>query len=388
MNSNGKPEQQAKARILLFSQRNIYEREVWRCSWHDFERILQEIDSVEVLAPNPKKWYREGKRFALKLGEHVRLPLNPGVPTINVDREYDMFLTICEKASELLHLKAVNGWRDRCKTTVCVLPEFYIKDIPVYKSCLEVLAQFDYVIFMFNANEPFKKIIKGKGQFLPAGIDTLLFCPYPNPPARCIDVLSIGRRSEVTHQALLKMAREDGKFYHYDTIDSLQAYDLDEHRQLMANMAKRSRYFIVSPGKFNNPAETGGLSEFGYRYFEAAAPGTIMIGQRANNPEFEKIFNWKDAVIEASFTSDEIVSIIRELDKEPERQRQIRQTNILQCLNHHDWVYRWESVLSLVGMQPLPMLLKRKQALKELAAQVEEAGQTPDFQSAKGEGRG
>ena len=49
---------------------------------------------------------------------------------------------------------------------------------------------------------------------------------------------------------------------------------------MMANMAKRSRYFIVSPGKFNNPAETGGLSEFGYRYFEAAAPGTIMIGMR------------------------------------------------------------------------------------------------------------
>ena len=131
-----------------------------------------------------------------------------------------MFLTVCEKPSELLHLKAVKGWRDHCKTTVCWLPEFYIKDIPVYKSCLEVLKQFDYVIFMFNANEPFKNIIKGQGQYLPAGIDTLRFCPYPNPPTRCIDVLSIGRRSEVTHKALMRMAREDGKFYLYDTIDA------------------------------------------------------------------------------------------------------------------------------------------------------------------------
>ena len=85
---------------------------------------------------------------------------------------------------------------------------------------------------------------------------------------------------------------------------------------MFANMAKRSRYFIVSPGKFDKPEETGGQIEFGYRYFEAAAPGTIMIGMRAaNNKEFDKIFNWEDAVIEVPFTSDAIVDTIRELDK-------------------------------------------------------------------------
>jgi len=51
----------------------------------------------------------------------------------------------------------------------------------------------------------------------------------------------------------------------------------------------------------------------------------------------------------------------------------IRQTNILQCLQHHDWVYRWEAVLSIAGMQSLPMLQRRKQALRDLALQVEGA---------------
>jgi hypothetical protein len=52
----------------------------------------------------------------------------------------------------------------------------------------------------------------------------------------------------------------------------------------MANMEKRSRYVIVSPGKFHKPEETGGQSKFGCRYFGATAPGTIMIGMRpANN---------------------------------------------------------------------------------------------------------
>jgi hypothetical protein len=373
MNRDNEQGQPGKPRILLFSHKNIYDQLVWRCAFREFERILQEVDSVDVLAPEPTNWYRHGRRVAMRLGEFVPLPINPGIPTIKVEREYDMFITVCERVSELLHLKSLKGLRDKCKTTVCWLPEFYVKDIPVYKSCLEVLAQFDYVIFMFVANEPFRAIIKGQGQYLPAGVDTLRFCPYPNAPARSIDVLSIGRRAPVTHKALLRMASEEGKFYVYDTIDALKAYDLDEHRLMMANLTKRSRYFIVSPGKFDKPEETGGLSEFGYRYFEAAAPGTIMIGMRPyNNKEFDKIFSWQDAVIEVPFSTEEIVSVIRELDKEPERQMKIRQTNVTQCLLNHDWVYRWEAVLSLVGMQPLPMLESRKRALRDLAAKVDE----------------
>ena len=370
----GKQDPDTKARVLLFSHSNIYEQEVWRCSWRDFVRILQEIESVDILAPKPKSWYRNGKRLALRLGEHLSIPVNPGVATTTVDRDYDLFLAICEKPSELLHLQSLKGWRERCKKAVCWLPEYYVKELAYTKSCIEVLSQFDHVIFMFVVNEPFKKVIKGQGQYMPAGIDTLMFCPYPNPPARSIDVLSIGRRAKPVHQALMRMAREEGKFYVYDTINDLRAYDLDEHRLMMANMAKRSRYFIVSPGKFDVPAETGGQMEFGYRYFEAAAPGTIMIGMRApNNQEFDKIFDWEDAVIEVPFDSDAIVEAIHELDKQPERQRKIRQTNILQCLHHHDWVYRWEAVLNTVGMEPLPTLLNRKQRLKDLADTVQES---------------
>jgi hypothetical protein len=374
MNSNRDKIRNADSRILLFSHRNIFEPQVWRCSFQEFEKVIQEVDSVDLIAPNAKRWYWQGKRAALRLGEFVNIPLNPGVSTATVDRDYEMFFTICDGASDLLHLKALKGWRDRCKKTVCWLPEFYVKDIPTYKSCIEILRQFDYVVFMYVNNEPFKEIIKGRGQYLPAGIDTLRFCPYPNPPTRCIDVLSIGRRAPVVHKALMRMAEEDGKFYVYDTIDALRAYNLDEHRSMVANMAKRSRYFIVSPGKFDRPDQTGGQIEFGYRYFEAAAPGTIMIGMRCvPNQEFEKIFNWKDAVIEVPFSSDAIVDTIRELDKQPDRQMQISQTNTLQCLLHHDWAYRWESVLKFVGMEPLSSLDGRKARLQKVADIVREA---------------
>lgn len=374
MKTTRNSEQSSDPRILMFSHKNIFEQAVWRCAFHEFQTIIQEVDSVDVLAPQAKSWYATGKRVALRVGEFVSIPLNPGVPQINIARDYDMFLTVCESASDLLHLEAIKGWRDRCKTSVCWLLEFYIKDMEVYKSCVRILRQFDYVVFMFVNNEPFKRVIKGQGFYLAPGIDAFSFCPYPNPPSRSIDVLSIGRRAPAIHKALMRMAQDEGKFYVYDTINSLRAYDLAEHRSMIANYAKRSRYFIVSPGKFDKPSETDGQSEFGYRYFEAAAPGAIMIGMRTpNNEEFDKIFNWEDSVIEVPFSSDAIVDTIHELDKQPERQMRISRTNIIQCLLHHDWVYRWEALLNIIGMPALPMLQARKRKLKQLSEIVANA---------------
>lgn len=369
-------------RILFLSEKNLYEPTVWRASFLEFENILRQIDSVDVVAPHPRPWYRNGKRLALRLGERFKTPLNPGVAPVEIDRDYDVFFTVCEKASELLHVNAVKGWRKRCKTSFCLLTEFWVKEIEEHKSCIEVMSQFDHVLFMFNTNEPFRKFLRGTGRYMPAGIDALRFCPYPNPPRRSIDVLSIGRRSEKTHRALMRLADEDGLFYLHDTIEGLRAYDIDQHRRMMAEKLKRTRYFLVNPGKINKPQETGGQVEFGYRYFEGAAPGAIMIGEIPRNKEFEKIFHWPDAVIEMPFDSEDVGDIIRVLDRQPERQEEIRRTNITQVLQHHDWAYRWQDVLNIAGMEPLPGLSSRLAELHRRAERVQDECMAPPRQTA------
>lgn len=370
MTANQDNHESQAPRILLLSERNLYEPTVWRASFSEFETILQQIDSVEVVAPHRKPWYVNGKRIALRLGERSKIPINPGVETVKLNRDYEVFFTVCEKPSELLHVNAVKGWKDRCKTSFCFLMEFWIKDMAQHKSCLEVLAQFDHVLFMFSTSEPFKRNIRGTGRYMPAGIDALRFCPFPNPPTRSIDVLSIGRRAERTHQALLRLAAEEGIFYVYDTIAGERAYDIEQHRHLVAAKAKRSRYFLVNPGKIDRPDETGGQVEFGNRYFEGAAPGTIMIGEIPRNEEFPKIFHWDDAVIEMPFDSEDIGRIMKELDRQPERQMNIRCNNMTQALLHHDWVYRWETVLGIAGLPPMPALTRRKEELRRRAALV------------------
>ena len=76
---------------------NIYAQLVWRCPFRELEKIPQEVDSVDLLAPEPTNWYRHGRVVAMRLGEFVNLPIKPGIPTIKVERECDVFITVCER---------------------------------------------------------------------------------------------------------------------------------------------------------------------------------------------------------------------------------------------------------------------------------------------------
>ncbi len=325
------------SRVLLFSQRNIYEVEVWRSAIREFEEIVGEIDSVDVLAPQPLKWFKQRKRIALRVGRDSRIVLNPGVPRAKLDRRYDLFAAVCEKPS------------------------------------LKVLSNFDYVFSSLSQSvEPINGVIRGRCFYMPFGVDTVLFFPFARPVKRLIDVLSIGRRSEREHQALLKMARDGEIFYIYDTLRDLHTHDLQEHRFLLASMAKRSRYFVVHPGKLDRADERGHQKEMGSRFFEGAAAGTIMIGERSGNEQFEKEASWPDAVIDLPRQSGGIEDVIREMDGQPDRHAHMRSTNVIQSLLRHDWVYRWEAVLRMAGLEPMPQLLKRKETLRRLARMVQD----------------
>jgi hypothetical protein len=153
----------------------------------------------------------------------------------------------------------------------------------------------------------------------------------------------------------------------YDTLKYLNTFDLEQHRALFANKAKRSRYFIAYPAKVDRPEERGAQSELGARYFEGAAAGTIMIGERPSNEHFDRLFPSPDAVIPLPHDAQDVEDVITDLDRQPDRQDRIRRTNVVDALLRHDWVYRWETVLRIAGLEPLPALSKRKQRLSELA---------------------
>jgi Glycosyl transferases group 1 len=362
--------QPSEPRVLIFSLRNIFGKALFRCPHFEFEDIICEIDSAELLAP--KLDSSSGRSsFATRLAYHAPVLLNPGVARPPADRHYDLVFTICAYPQDLIMFNAIGNVRDICTKSVCLLDELWAREIVKHRYFLRILAKFDVVMLYYSQTvKPLSELIGPKCVFLPPGLDTILFCPNPNPPERVVDVYSIGRRSEMTHEKLLNMARERGLFYLYDSIGGSQAINSREHRFLFANVAKRSRYFIVNPGKIDQPDTRGNQIEASNRYFEGAASGAIMIGERPDNEVFERLFDWPDAVARLPFDSCDIDVIINDLDSDPIRQDRIRRTGVAQSLLRHDWVYRWEAILKTVGLAPTQGILKRKERLRKLAEVV------------------
>lgn len=355
-------------RVLMFSQRNIYEPEVWRCPFFEFEEIIRQIDSVELLAPKPKKWFNYRKNHAMRIGKYTSIIINPGISKIKLKKNYDLFFAICEKPTELLNVNVVENFNEFCKISICLLPELWVEEMNFYKSSLRVLSKFDYVFTGLSQSRDAIESATGRDcSYLAQGVDNFLFVPYPKRPKRFIDVFSLGRREENMHIAFMEMARENQIFYVYDTLSYLHSPNIQQHRFLISNMAKRSYYFTVNPGKFDVPTESGNQSELGTRYFEGAASGSIMIGRRPVNAEYDKLFFWPDSVIELSGQRREIEEFMHEMDRDGDRQRKIRENNVVNSLLYHDWVYRWETVLKTAGLDSSPELAERKNRLKELA---------------------
>ena len=363
-------------RILIFSQRNIFKKALFRCAHYEFEDIISQLDSVELLAPELDLSARR-QAIAKRIAFHAPIALNPGIERTRPKAHYDLFLAVCGAPTDLLMVDAVRNWREACKTSICLIDELWVREMAGYRHFLRILEKFDVVMLYYSQSvQALNERIRRKCVFLAPGVDTTLFSPYPAPPKRVVDVYSIGRRSEITHQALLKMASEDGLFYLHDSIAGDQAIHSSQHRALFANVAKRSRYFIVNPGLIDRPDRRGNQIEIGNRYFEGTAAGAILVGERPNNQEFEKLFDWPDAVIPLPYNSSDL-NLIKELNKQPERQDRICRNNVAQAMLRHDWVYRWETILETAGLRPMPELFERKEHLKTMAAAVLQEGPVP-----------
>jgi len=356
------------------SSRNI-SRRAYQCTLYEAQDVLLDTDDVELIGPKPG-WGFEFKRRWQKrlLYRDVTRRLifqNPGLRRISLNREYDLFIVVCQNYWDLQYINAIDGWKDHCKTTVCWLDELWVADLPQFKYWLHVLKQFDHVFVGYKETAvQLSRVLDKTCHWLPGGVDTIRFSPYPNPPTRSIDVYSIGRRWSGVHQALLQAALRKEIFYIYDTfpgVADLEPYDYQQHRDLYASVAKRSRYYVVAPAKMNVPEETQGQIEAGFRYFEGAAAGTVMIGQRADCDAFREMFDWPDVVIEIQPDGSDAEAVLSSLRMEPERVCAISRRNAAQALLRHDWAYRWEKILRTAGIELSPGIVTRQRYLKGLA---------------------
>jgi len=324
--------------------------------------------SLSFLSPSPSLALRSTPRFG----------------GLRLDRTYDLFLPVFNHVYEVFAVNAIPGWRKRCRYAACVISEAVESDLPEY--LLQSLADFDHIYLCSNPVESVQRITGRPCSYLPLAVDVLMFCPFPEPPPRSIDALGIGRRSAVTHSALVALAHERDFFYYYDTIQvpglnddsravSFSVIDQAEHRFKLASLLKRSRYYLASRARADEFSED--YDELSGRFFEGAAAGAIMIGEAPRTGRFLTLFDWPDSVVEMRYDEPEIAAILDQLDRDPERKARIRRSNMLNALRRHDWVYRLRTILEGAGMALPPALLARERRLRELADMVSAATVSP-----------
>lgn len=361
-----------ESRILVWSQRNI-ENFIFNSCLFEFEDLINEVDLADVIAPPAynfkgkliKKIVKNSTQY-FKRTAHF----NPYFQPVYLEQEYDIFLAILDFPQNLSSINLLKNRQQKCYFSVCYLIEIWHKDLPSLKNFIEFFQDFDLICLGHSeiVNDV-QKIIDRPCIYLPPGVNAVKFCPVLVRSDRSIDLVTLGRRSEIVHQALLALAEQKKFFYYYDYIGGAEQRNNrhQEHRTLIANLLKNSRYFIANYAKINQLQETHGQREIGYRFFEGAAAGSVLLGCSPDNVAFKHYFDWDNVIIPIDFDEHNIVKIIAELDSQPELLKQIQTDNVVNSLLKHDWVYRWEKILRELGMSITPGMEQRKHQLNEMA---------------------
>ena len=366
--------------VLLLSMRRLADLVAY-CLPYEFEDVVGEMtgaDRVEAGGQAALELSRRTYKLTRLATGSRRLAqaFSSRPSTVRLQRDYDFFFPVFNGPYELFALTTIPGWRRRCRVAACFVSELWAHLLPGY--LLELLAEFDHVFL--GVHHPVAEVARMVGRpcsYLPLAVDVLRFSPFPDLPARAIDVCNIGRRSPVTHDALVRLARDRRISYYYDTVASsgvghkqrtFSVDDPGEHRLLLANLLQRSRYYIANRSRVNEPEFTRDRDEISGRFYEGAAAGTVMLGEPPRTEEFARQFAWSDAVIRLPFDSPDVDLILFELDKEPERLARIRRENVRNAALRHDWVQRLRTVFETVGIPPTDAMLAREKRLQALAA--------------------
>lgn len=360
-----------------------FKRNAYRCGLYEAQDVLSEIDDVDLIPLEPAwaAWVDEyWLRTPLYHDRFSKLILaNPGLKKVRLSKDYELFIAVCATFWDLPNINAIERWKDHCKTSICWLDELWVSDIPSYKHWLPALRQFDYVFVGYRDTVPALSRTADLPCFwLPGGVDALRFSPLSDPATRAVDVYSIGRRHEGIHHEMLNAAKRGEIFYLHDTHEGggmIGVSDHRQHRDLFANIAKRSRYFVVAAAKMDLNDYAQGQVEVGFRYFEGAAAGTVMIGEAPDCDAYRELFGGPEAVIQIEPDGSDAMAVLQELSSEPERTAAISRRNTREALLRHDWLHRWSEMFRIVGIESSPRKALREQRLLQLADLSESADQ-------------
>lgn len=366
--------------VLIMSMRRLSNLVAY-CAFYEFEDLIVELTGADRFDVGSERSIEFSRRIFKALrrstgSRKLAWACTPKPAPVDLGRQYELFLPVFLHPHELFALASLPDWRKRCRLAACYIVEMWQHQLPGY--LLELLSEFDHIFI--GLNHPVDAVARITGRpcsYLPTAADVMRFAPYPDFPERVIDICYIGRRSAVTHEALLALAADSKLFYYYDTVAAsgldgkqrtFRVQNHFEHRLLLASLLKRSRYFVANRALVNDPGFTRGRQEIAARFYEGVASGTVMIGEAPESESFMRQFDWEDAIVPMPFDSSNVGRILSDLDKNPQRIAAIRANNLRNAALRHDWTYRLRAVYEKMGLPPTASMITRERRLEAVAS--------------------
>lgn len=334
----------------------------------EFEDVIAEcdgrlrIESREVPTASPRrKLWRAGRAAKLYLDRRE---------TSGGD---ELVFAVAQVLADLPDHLAFESTLRSAATSAAFIEELWIRELPLRPDMRRILSLFDHVFVGCGATaDPLAEHLDTPVTYLAPSVDLDRFAVSPWPPPS-IDVYAMGRRQPKLHEALMRWVRSDrSRFYLYDTfLGNPPIADHRQHREKLADLIRRSRFFIVNSAKVDSPGETSSQEEPGYRFFEGAAAGALMVGTGVSAPAFTELFSWEEPFVEVDPSGEDIVDKILELERQPERCDSIRRRNARGSLLAHDPAYRWRTVLRTLDLEEPAGVGRRIERLAKRADGIE-----------------
>jgi Glycosyl transferases group 1 len=166
-------------------------------------------------------------------------------------------------------------------------------------------AKWDLAITSFHGAVPFlEEQTQTKWHAVAQGVKLDRFTPV-SIEEKFISFSAYGRRLDNIHQSIKEYCWQTDKYYEYTTATGLQPQlDPRENYRQYAWHLSHSFFTFGWPVELTNPQRVRLFSPITCRWFEAAASGTVILGQPPQDPEFEKIFG-SDLVIPIDYTNSQ-----------------------------------------------------------------------------------
>ena len=183
---------------------------------------------------------------------------------------------------------------------------------------------------------------------VPLGVDSTLV--DGTNADRPFTVLAYGRQPNDITTVFSEALNAPGTPFFMHHTDHIQVGDIHNyltHRRHFWKIAEKSAVALAY-----DPKQTHGhrfpYSIIGQRWFESLAAGCAVVGLRPTTPEADVLLDWPESTIEAPGSAQETLSLVLDLAGDARRLSEIRERNVAQIRERHDWRVRFRDLFDKI----------------------------------------